>query len=180
MGDEAALRQALNDEAKRLIVDCTYSGRGHQQASLRWGTWHTWLGLPTVVGSAILASGAGLNALVGESQGLTAALALLSAVLTATRGFFRPGDLADEHALKGSRYISLRNEARFFREIDLRSDTSLDELARRIQELRAQYNTLNETPPQQIPRWAYEAAKKSIARGESSYEDDPVWRELRS
>ncbi len=56
---EVALRQAMDAEAKRVIVDCTYSGRGHLEASHRWAGLSTWLGLPVVILSAVLASGAG-------------------------------------------------------------------------------------------------------------------------
>ncbi len=176
--NDSTVREALRDEAKRLIVDSTYSGRGHQTAGRRWSGINTWLGLPTTILTTLLASGAGLSALVGSVNWLTALLALLAAALTAVRGFLRPGEVAEEHALKGTRYISLRNDTRLFLNIDLISAKSDDELAGRVRELRQRYNELNETPPLHIPRKDYLAAKESIATGESSYEDDPVWKEL--
>jgi hypothetical protein len=176
--DEAERRKALDDEAKRLIIDGTYSGRGHQEASAIWSTVNAWLGLPIVILSAVLASGAGLSAITGSDNRQTAALALLAAVLTATRGFFRPDELSEEHGLKGTRYIGLRNEARLFREVEMRGDATFTDLALRLRELRERYNALSETPPRRIPRWAYERAKKGIAGGESSYENDPLWKEL--
>jgi hypothetical protein len=178
MADEAALRQALDTEAKRVIVDCTYSGRGHLEASHRWASLNTWLGLPVVILSAVLASGAGLNALIGQNNYVTATLALLSAVLTSTRAFFNPGELAEAHGLMGNRYLSVRNAARLFREIDLRSRLTPEELTLRLRDLRERCDALNETPPQRIPRWAYERAKRRIAAGEAGYEDDPLWKEL--
>jgi hypothetical protein len=176
--DDAGRRKTLDDEAKRLVIDCTYSGRGHQEASATWSTVNAWLGLPIVVLSAVLASGAGLSAITGGDNRLTAALALMAAVLTATRGFFRPDELSEEHGLKGTRYIGLRNETRLFREVEMHGDWNFTDLALRLRELRDRYNALSETPPRRIPRWAYERAKESIARGESSYENDPLWKEL--
>ena len=171
------LRQAVDREAKRLLVDCIYSGRGHLVAGARWGWVNTFLGLPIAVLGAALASGAGLTALLGGNAWLTASLAFVSTILQAAYGFVRPADRAQAHGLKGNRYISLRNEARLFREVEMRATADPAELTTRLRDLRDRYNALNETDPQ-IPGWAYRAAKKGIQQGESDYEDDPLWARL--
>jgi hypothetical protein len=168
----------MDAEAKRVIVDCPYSGRGHLEVSHHWAGWDTWLGLPVVVLRALLASGAGLTALLGQNNYLTAGLALLSAVLTATRAFFSPGELAEGHGLKGNRYLSVASAARLLREIDLRAGLTTEELTLCLRDLRERCNALNETPPQRIPAWAYTRAKQRIAAGGAGYEDDPLWKEL--
>jgi hypothetical protein len=178
MATDQARRRALDDEAKRLIVDATYSGRGHQQAGRRWTALNHWLGIPSEIGSALLGSGAAITALVGNSKWITASLALLAVALGAVRSYLRPAETAEAHAIKGNRLISLRNDVRLYRELDLQSDVDLDELDSRLRVLRSRYNTLQEDAPRQIPPWAYRAAKQSIAAGESSYEDDPLWKEL--
>lgn len=172
------LQKALSQEAKRLIIDATYTGRGHQTAGLRMSKWNTWLGVPTTIATALLSSAAGLTALIGNHNGWTAFLALLSASLISVRAFLRPDKLADEHGLKGDRMIGLRNQARLFLNLDLRADLSEEELAKRLHRLRDRYDELNETLPRQIPRKDYEAARKSIEAGESNYENDPLWKEL--
>lgn len=178
MAEQKSLQQALDDEAKRLIIDCVYSGRGHQEDAKWWQRVHAILGLPTEIVTALVASGAAVSALVGAEPWKTAALALTAAILTAVRAFIRADELAEGHAVKGNRYITLRNEARFFREIDLRSDANTKELASRLRELRDRYNDVIETPPRVISRRAYNQARKNIAAGESSYENDPLWKEL--
>lgn len=178
MADDTTLRAALNDEAKRLIVDSTYTGRGHQAAGGRWAVYNNWLGLPTAVASALLAGGAGVSAVTESRPGLTAGLAFGAAILSAAHGFLRPAERAEEHSLKGNRFIALRNEARLFREIELRSNPDKDDLTTRLTELRKRYADLNETPPLHIPRRDYETAKRGIEAGESSYENDPIWKEL--
>lgn len=177
MQSESELRLALDREIKRLLIDCTYSGRGHLVAGARWAWANTFLGLPVAILGALLASGAGLTALVGSDTWLTAALAFASVVLQAAYGFMRPGDRAQAHSLKGNRYIGLRNEARLFREVELRTINEPADLAARLRDLRERYNALSESEPQ-IPRWAYESAKKGIAQGEADYEDDPLWGRL--
>lgn len=176
--DQAARHQALNTEAKRLLVDCTYTGRGHQAAGRRWSVWNNRLGLPTAIASTLLAGGAGLSAVVDRQPWITATLAVLAAMTSAAHGFLRPGEIAQEHSLKGNRFIALRNDARLFREIDLRSGLSEQELAVRLRDLRQRYHDLNETPPLHIPRQDYLAAKQSIESGESNYENDPLWKEM--
>jgi len=176
--NETELRLALDAEAKKLIVDSTYTGRGHQTAGGRWSTYNYWLGLPTAVASALLAGGAGISAVVDRHAWFTAILAFSAAIATASHGFLRPGERAEQHSLKGNRFIGLRNDARLFRELDLRTNVPVNELSSRLRELRKRYADLNESPPLHIPRQDYEAAKQSIAAGESNYEDDPIWKEL--
>jgi hypothetical protein len=178
--DETGIRNAFELEAKRLIVDSTYTGRGHQAAGNRWATYNYWLGLPTAVASALLSGGAGISAVVDRHAWLTAILAFGAAISTASHGFLRPGERAEEHALKGNRFIALRNDARLFLELDLRTTMAADKLSNQIRDLRKRYADLNETPPLHIPRQDYEAAKQSIEAGESSYENDPIWKELSS
>lgn len=175
---EGDFLRALDDEAKRLIIDCVYSGRGHQEDAKRWQWANTVLGLPAEIITALMASGAAISALLGAEPWKTAALALLAAILTAVRAFVRADELAEGHAVKGNRYITLRNEGRFFREIELRSDSDGKELASHLRELRKRYDAIGEDPPRVISRAAYERAKKNIASGESSYENDPLWKEL--
>ncbi len=172
------LQDALNREAKRLIVDCTYSGRSHQTAGRRLATLNTWLGGSSTVVSAALSSAAGFTAIFGNQKVLAGALALLAAVLTGLQGYLRFDRHADEHGLKGDRYISLRNDARMFREIDTHLQLTDEERSQRLRDLRQRYNDLNESPPRHIQQNDYERAKQSIAKGESNYEDDPVWKEM--
>lgn len=176
--DDTALRAALDAEAKRLIVDTTYTGRGHQAAGGRWATLNYWLGLPTAVGTALLAGGAGISAIIDRHAWLTAVLAFSATIASAVHGFLRPSERSDGHSLKGNRFIDLRNDARLFRELDLHSDLAVEELSARIRALRRRYADLNEAPPLQIPPQDYKAAKRSIDAGESSYENDPIWKEL--
>lgn len=176
--DETALRSALDDEAKRLLVDSIYTGRGHQQAGGRWATYNTWLGVPTAVLTALLAGAAGISALNDRFPWLTASLAFAAAIASAAHGFLRPGERAEEHSLKGNRFIALRNDARFFRQVELQSRIAPDELSGRLRALRQRYHDMNEAPPLHIPQQDYQAAKASIERGESNYENDPVWKEM--
>jgi hypothetical protein len=73
--------------------------------------------------------------------------------------------------------LSLRNDALLFQDVDLRSDASDAELTKVLKELNDRRRDLRESPPRHIPRKVYEKTKKSIANGESGYEDDPLYRE---
>jgi hypothetical protein len=175
---DGTVRKAIDHAAKQLIVDALYTGRGHQQAGTRYHTLNHWVGVPSAVLSAVSSSGAALTAIFGANAAWTAALAIIATILTSLRAFLRTDKLAEEHSLKGRRYISLRNDIRIFRDVDMKSDHVVDDLKSQLENFRKRYNDLNEIPPLVIPRRDYLAAKKTIAAGESSYEGDRAWEEL--
>lgn len=175
--DDVRLRQALQDEASRLIEDCLHTGRNHHEAGRRWASVNTWLGVPTAMATTVLAGGAGISALLDQQPAITALLALSAAALSAAKGFLRPGESSEENSLKGNRFIALRNDARIFQQIDLRSGQSVDDHISRIKELRKRYSDLNEAPPLVIQRRDYLKARNSIESGESEYQVDARQKE---
>ncbi len=179
MTGQPALREALSKESERLIEDSLHTGRNNQEAGRWWSGFNTWVGAPSEVAAAILAGGAGVSALVGNEPNKTAALALISAALTALRAFFKPAEQADAYTLKGTRFIAIRNEARFFREIDLASSASDEELTAQLRDLRQRYANLNETAPLVVQRMHYLRARESIEAGESDYKIDRQAKEGR-
>jgi hypothetical protein len=110
--DDSKLLKAIDKTAKELIVDSLYTGRGHQQAGLRYFHLNNRIGVPASIISAISSSGAALTAIFGANNALTASLAIIATIFTSLRAFLRTDKLAEEHALKGRRYISLRNDVR--------------------------------------------------------------------
>jgi hypothetical protein len=176
--ENAALRDALRAEASCVFTDAGYSGAGHLQESLRWAKWDDLLGLYGSAISAVLAAGAGVSAILDSSPWITASAALLSAVLGAAKSFLRPDERADGHGSKGNSYLTLRNQARFFHEIDMHSGQPTEILTERLRDVHDRYNALNESAPHRISEGARRAAKASIDRGDMSYKGDPLWKEL--
>ena len=176
--EQTEMLKALWEEANRVIIDSTYSGRSHQAMGVLWDKINRWLGIPSVALSALLAGGAGITALVGTHSWITATLALVSALLVSVKGFLKPDENAELHGLKGDRYISLRNDAITFQQIDLRSGESIEVLSSRVKELGQRRNNLREQPPRHIYRSVYDSTKISIDAGESDYENDKLWKEL--
>lgn len=159
------LKNAISDETHRIEEDSLHSMKGHFNAGSLWGKVHVILGLP----SAILAGWAGIEAFSDNPQ-LTAILALLSAALTATVTFLEPQSVADNHKNSGREYNKLKNASRRFREIELLCLS--DEDARKVlNELADQRDALNSMSPD-IPRWAYNKAKKDIDDGRAKYNVD--------
>lgn len=174
--DEAKLRSNIVREARYLIIDATYTGRGHQQEAQRWEKWRDRLGVPATMVSAILGLGAAGSALTG-GKWIAAILAVASVAITAVNEYLRPGERVEAHHVKGNRYISVRNETRLLLRLDIHAGLSSPELVQRLKDLRERYNALNEALPG-VPDEAYRGAKRSIDAGESSYENDPLWKEL--
>ena len=129
--DDNAVRRAIRDEAKRLIIDCTYTGRGHQIAGQYWAGFNAWLGLPSAAASALIATGGGQrHSRPRPSSHCWPSAAFSGADLGAR--FFHPDKLAEDHGLKGDRFISLRNDARLFLQVDLPATESIKGYARRF------------------------------------------------
>src|SRR5690606_4800862 len=109
---------------------------------------------------------------------ITALLAGIAAVLTGMRTFLQTEYKASAHGVKGNQYLVIRNESRMFIEVGAYSGQTNEQMVKEVKELRQRYDALNSSDPQVVGRSDYEAARRNIASGESSYENDPLWKEL--
>lgn len=173
----ATKNKAIDDELKRLLIDCIYTGRGHQTAGQCWAEVHTYLGIPATVLAAVAGVGSAASA-IDENKWLAAGLAVLSVVFTSASEFIRPEERSNAHLEKGRHYLSLRDDVRVIRNISMQSNPTLDSSEKTIKAFRARYSELGKMEPLNIPRWAYERAKTSIENGESDYENDSLWEKL--
>jgi hypothetical protein len=160
------LHDALATEARRIEEDATYSAKGHFEAAKRWTAWHYRIGLPT----ALLAAIAGVSA-ISEHELTATILAFLVAASSAVSTFLKPSEQATPHRDAGNAFKALQNDARFFREIDCSAALSPEELRARLEFLNTRRNDLIAKSPQ-IPRRAFEDARKGIEQGEAAYAVD--------
>lgn len=157
---------ALRREAERLEEDAIYSSKGHFNAEDTWVRRNYWLGVPATVLSAI----AGATLIKSQPEWATA-FTLLASLLTGLMTFLKPNERAAMHRAAAGQFLALRNDARFFREIDLLQSDRMGELSERLEELSAARNELNLKSPS-IPRRAFVAARKGIEEGEATHEVD--------
>lgn len=129
--------EAIRSELLRIEEDCIHSGKSHFNAASRWGRYHYWLGIPAVV----LSSFAGV-AFFKEYPVIGGSISSLVAVLTALSTFLKPSERSSAHKSSGDQYLSLRNDARVFRQIRIdhacdeqAAVSSLDEFTKRRNEL---------------------------------------------
>lgn len=153
-------------EASRIEEDCTHSAKGHFEAARIWGWCNLGLGLPAVVLGAV----AGVSALKAMPI-LAGVLAILGSALTAALTFLKPSDRVSGHHMAGTRFNSLKNRARFFREVELPQETDPKRLTRALRTLAKERDELNQLSPE-IPRPAFVRARRGILAGESSYVAD--------
>src|SRR5687768_6245646 len=125
MNTERDLAGRLRDEADRIEEDCTYTAKGHFESARVWVRWNLWLGIPAVV----LAAAAGA---LKDTPDIAGLLAFASAAVTAVLTFLKPSDHAATHQKTGTLYNSLKNRARFFREIDLVSGERPESLRKKL------------------------------------------------
>jgi hypothetical protein len=157
---------ALRREAERLEEDTLYSSKGHFNAEDTWVRRNYWLGVPATVLGAV----AGATLIKSQPEWATA-FTLMASLLTGLMTFLKPNERAALHRTAAGQFLSLRNEARFFREIELLQSDRLDELHERLKALSAARNELNLKSPS-IPRRAFVAARKGIEEGEATHKVD--------
>lgn len=155
----------MRKEAERVEEDTLHSAKGHFNAGCFWSWIHHSLGIPT----AILATWAGIEAF-SDNVSLTALLAFLSAALGATNTFLNPNKKADVHRTAGRELNALKNRARYFREIEIKM-LSAEDANKLLRSLCDKRDELNSISPD-IPRWAYNKAKKDIDEGRAEYKVD--------
>ena len=124
-------RIALQKEARRVEEDALFSAKGHFESGRIWSAVNLWVGMP----AAMLAAISGVSAF-GDATTVAGVLAMLVAALVAVTTSLDPSKRSNSHQVAGVRFNSLRNRARSFREIDLESTTSDEELADSLKELR--------------------------------------------
>jgi len=164
--DDQARIAALHREAERLEEDTLYSSKGHFNAEDTWVRRNYWLGVPATVLGAV----AGATLIKSQPEWATA-FTLLASLLTGLMTFLKPNERAALHRAAAGQFLALRNEARFFREIELLQLDRLDELPERLKALSAARNELNLKSPS-IPRRAFVAARKGIEEGEATHKVD--------
>lgn len=157
---------ALRNEAERLEEDAIYSSKGHFNAEDTWVRRNYWLGVPATILGAV----AGATLIKSQPEWATA-FTLLASLLTGLMTFLKPNERAATHRAAAGQFLALRNEARFFREIELLQADRLDELPERLKSLSATRNELNLKSPS-IPRRAFVAARKGIEEGEATHKVD--------
>ena len=157
---------ALRREAKRIEEDATYSSKGHFNAEDTWVRRNYWLGVPATVLGAVAGA-----TLIKSQPEWASVFTLLAALLTGLMTFLKPNERAAMHRAAAGQFLVLRNDARFFREIELLQSDRLDELAERLKVLSATRNELNQKSPG-IPRQAFVAARKGIEEGEAIHKVD--------
>jgi hypothetical protein len=148
--------------------DCTHSGKAHFNAALRWTRWNYFFGLPSVALSA--AAGA---AFFKDYAVIAGVMSSGVTVLTALMTFLKPSEKAAEHKNSGDQYLSLRNDARVFREIELGQVADDVAAIAGMNGFTTRRNELNQASPQFATR-DFKKAKRGIDRGEALHAVDKV------
>ena len=159
-------KEEIIKEAKRIEEALLYSSKGHFSASYFWGNFHLWIGVPMVLLSAV--SGASALSQFDPKHIVAGLLSIIVVALSGVMTFLNPNEKVNAHVNAGNNYDSLMNKIRMFWSIDCWRDESEQILTEKLKYFSEQKDKLNQTCPQ-IPRWAYNTAKKGIKDGEGDY-----------
>ena len=155
--------EAVKTELQRIEEDCTHSGKSQFNAAQRWHDYHYWVGLPSVILSAIAGT-----AFLSDQSALAAAISGTVAILAALSTFLKPSERAAAHKSAGDQYLALRNDTRVFREIGLSVSADGQSALDSLQALNTRRNELNQSSPS-ISRGDFEKARKGIRGGEAQH-----------
>jgi hypothetical protein len=159
---------AIRHELERIEEDCIHSGKSHFNAHERWSSFHYWLGIPAVILSSI----AGL-AFFKDHPEIGGTISAVVAVLTALSTFLKPYERAASHKSSGDQYLSLRNDARVFREIKLHHVCDAQSAVDGLAEFTKRRNELNQASPQFSTR-DFLKARDGINAGEATHRVDQI------
>ena len=156
-------KSTIRAELTRIEEDCIHSGKAQFNAGVRWSRYHLWLGLPSVILSAL----AGM-AFFKDQPEIAGAMSSVVTVLTALMTFLQPSERASSHKSSGDQYLTLRNDARVLRTIKL--DVACDDGAAiaNLDEITKRRNELNQASAQ-ASRSDFERARTGIEEGEAQH-----------
>jgi len=161
-------KEKIINEAKRIEEDSLYSSKGHFYAGQCWLNVNLYLGGITAILSAI--AGASALSQFDYHNIVAGGLSIIVAGLTAIIIFINPNEKSFIHRKAGNRYNALRNDARIFYDIELSEadDKKAIEDLKKLNDRRSKLNSESH----QIPKWAFEKARKGIEEGEAKYKVD--------
>jgi hypothetical protein len=159
-------RPAVHAELERIEEDCVHSGKAHFNAGVRWTRNHYWLGIPSVMLSAL--AGAAFFKNYGDIAGTMSAIV---AILTSLMTFLKPSERASSHKVSGDSYLALRNDVRVFREVKLPFCTDAQTAISGLDDLAKRRNELNQASAQ-FSKSDFKLARIGIERGEATHQID--------
>lgn len=159
-------KATIRAELTRIEEDCIHSGKAQFNAGVRWSRYHLWLGVPSVILSALAGT-----AFFKDQPEIGGAMASIVTILTALMTFLKPSERASSHKSSGDQYLTLRNDVRVLRTIKL--DVACDDAAAvaNLDEITKRRNELNQASAQ-ASRKDFELARKGIDEGESDHRID--------
>ncbi len=165
------LKEKLRVEAERIEEDCTYNFMGHYSAATRWKSVDLALGFPTFFLSGVAAF------LIFPLPSVATAISVVTTLLALATLYFRPAETAALHFRSGGKFKSLREKARLFRDVVLRSSgISEEQLVKGLQDLSDEKRIISELGVP-LPDFAYRIAKEKIAAGQAAYQVDTARHE---
>jgi hypothetical protein len=156
-------------EAQRIEESALYSAKGHFVAANFWTNFHLWIGIPMVLLAAI--AGASALSQFNPKHIVAGTISIIVAALSGVMTFLNPNEKVSTHLNAGNNYDALQNKVRMFWSIECWKEDSEQVLTERLKYFSEQKDRLNQSSPQ-IPRWAYQRAKKGILEGEADYKVD--------
>lgn len=156
----------IRAELLRMEEDCIHSGKSHFNACARWTKWNYLFGIPSVILSALAGT-----AFFKDYSIVAGIMAAFVTVLTALMTFLKPAERASNHKNAGDQYLSLRNDTRVFRDIEITQFEDDESAIVGMSGLTKRRNELNQASPQ-FANKDFQKARTGIDKGEALHAVD--------
>lgn len=158
--------EKIIEEALRLEEDCNYSAKGHFESAKKWRYLYYLLMFFSIL-TLILS----ISNIFTNFSNLSVIFNIITGFVTVIIIFLNPQEKYISHQNSGNHFLSLRNEIRIFREIEI-SSLELNQKIEKISFLSKKRDELNiNSLP--ISTYGYENAKKQIETDKNAiYEID--------
>ena len=153
----------VKDELRRLEGLCLIAAERHYAAETPWYHLNYWLGIPSMMISAI--TGASAFSKFENHEWVTAGIALIAAGLAALLTFLDPFKRASVHHTTGRGFEALYHAAGRLVRLETPAETArVDALEKKLAELTLKFDELLQSSPA-LPGRAYAIAEKKLISG---------------
>lgn len=135
----------MTDNQKKLVLDWMRKvhtlEHAHRQEGISWYSYNNWLGIPSLIVAALIASLGSICEIKDELiiSILSTVGGVIVAILVGIQTFLRPSEFAEKHRLASGTYEKLRHKIEYL----LQFQSNEHDIEKLIDEIRIEWNNID-------------------------------------
>lgn len=135
----------MTDNQKKLVLDWLRKvhtlEHAHRQEGISWNSYNNWLGIPSLILAALIASLGSICEIKDELiiSILTTIGGVIVAILVGIQTFLKPSEFAEKHRLASGTYEKLRHKIEYL----LQFQSNEPNVEKLIDEIRLEWNNID-------------------------------------